>query len=133
MVFIIIGLLVWALIRGYEYNRKTISSGPKEVLIVAQWFNQQIPPSQRGEVVAARKPHIAYYMGLDFKRIPYVNTYSELIEQLKSKEVDYLFFGIMEAGTRRAFQFLLDPSQPHPGLKPIVYTTRPPSVLYRVE
>ena len=82
--------------------------------------------------MAARKAHVAYYLDMDFKLLPMANSYEELITKLKESQVDYLYFGIAEAGLRREFEFLIDPKDKHPGLEVVVYFKDPPSVLYRV-
>jgi hypothetical protein len=64
--------------------------------------------------------------------MPMADSYEEFIKKLKEANVDYLYFGIAEAGLRREFQFLIDPKGNHPGLEVVVYFKNPPSVLYRV-
>jgi hypothetical protein len=125
-------LLVFSWMRSYSFNQKNIRSGPRELLSIAQWFDKHISETNRGSTVSARKPHIAYYLGLDFVRIPFTHSYRELIEELKKKKTDYLYIGMIEASTRRELQFLLDPGRTPPELRPVVYTRIPPSVLYQI-
>jgi 4-amino-4-deoxy-L-arabinose transferase-like glycosyltransferase len=129
---VLIFMIAFTLFRSYRFNSKNISSGPKEILSVAQWFEKYVPKDRKGQTVSARKPHIAYYLGLKFVPLPFVNSWEELIAELEKKGIDYLYIGVMEASTRRELQFLLDPSHAPPELSPIVYTKVPPSVLYRI-
>jgi uncharacterized short protein YbdD (DUF466 family) len=86
----------------------------------------------KGKIVAARKAHVAYYLGMKFQLMPMADSYDEFIKKLREEHVDYLYFGIAEAGLRREFQYLIDPKKNHPGLQVVVYFENPPSVLYRV-
>ena len=103
------------------------------MLALREWYEENIPDSQKGKNVAARKAHVAYYLDMEFKLMPMADSYEEFIRKLKEENVDYLYFGIAEAGLRRELQFLIDPKSKHPGLEVVVYFTNPPSVLYRVE
>ena len=69
---------------------------------------------------------------MDFVLLPMADSYDELIEKLRQKNVDYLYFSSIEAAMRREFQSLLNPKSSHPGLKVVVYLNNPPAVLYRV-
>lgn len=129
---VLIFLIAFTLVRSYRFNSRNINSGPREILSVSQWFKKHIPENRRGQTVSARKPHIAYYLGCKFVPIPFVNSWEELIAELKKKKIDYLYFGVMEASTRSELRFLLDPRQSPPELSPIVYTKVPPSVLYQI-
>jgi hypothetical protein len=64
--------------------------------------------------------------------MPMADSYDEFMTKLRKENVDYLYFGIAEAGLRRELQFLIDPRNSHPGLEVVVYFTNPPSVLYKV-
>jgi len=120
-------------VQAVQANRAAIDSGPKEVLAVADWFRLNVPPAERGRRVAARKPHIAYYMGLKHLSLPVAETEADLHAALKRQGVDYLYFGGSELATRRSLMRLIDPSRPHAGFRMLVYTMDPLSVLYQVE
>jgi hypothetical protein len=129
---LISGLIVYTLVNAYTFNSKNINSGPTELLVLRDWYRENVPDNKKGEIVAARKAHVAYYLDMKFQLIPMADSYNELIRKLREKDVDYLYFGIAEAGLRREFQFLIDPKGVHPGLEVVVYFESPPSVLYRV-
>ena len=129
---LLIGLIVFTLFKSYSFNSKNINSGPTELLTLREWYKENVSPEMKGKTVAARKAHVAYYLNMDFKLMPMADSYEELISKLKENKIDYLYFGIAEAGLRRQFQFLIDPKGNHPGLEVVVYFKNPPSVLYRV-
>jgi len=126
------GLIVFTFVKSYSFNSENINSGPTELLALQEWYEENVSPDMKGKTVAARKPHVAYYLEMDFKLMPMADSYEEFIKKLKEADVDYLYFGIAEAGLRSEFQFLIDPKDNHPGLEVVVYFKDPPSVLYRV-
>ncbi|PYS27564.1 MAG: hypothetical protein DMF75_20145 [Acidobacteria bacterium] len=129
----LVGLAIYTGFNSYDINRQQISAGPKEVLAVADQFKAKIPSDKRGRLIAARKPHIAYYTGLEYVPLPFASSPEELIQQLKNQKVDYLYFGPMEYSMRPDLRVLIDSTQSWPGLKAIVASEYPLSVLYKVE
>lgn len=125
-------LLILTLSNSVTFNSSRIDSGPVELLTLRDWYQTHVPESEKGKKIAARKPHVAYYLNMDFYLLPLVNTYPALIDSFKKHDVDYLYFSPIEAGMRREFQSLLNPKSPHPGLKTVVYFNNPPAVLYKV-
>ena len=126
------GLIIFTFVKSYTFNSQNINSGPTELLTLHNWYEQNVPAEKRGKIVAARKAHVAYYLDMKFQLMPMADSYEEFISKLREKNVDYLYFGIAEAGLRREYQYLIDPKQNHPGLEVVVYFQDPPSVLYRV-
>jgi len=131
--FLLSGLILFTFISAYSFNSENINSGPTELLTLRDWYQEHVPDSQKGKIVAARKAHVAYYLDMKFKLMPMADSYNEFLKKLREENVDYLYFGIAEAGLRRELQFLIDPKSKHPGLEVVVYFTNPPSVLYRLE
>ncbi|MCH6573821.1 MAG: glycosyltransferase family 39 protein [Bacteroidetes bacterium] len=129
---LVISLIVVNLAKSISFNSARINSGPQELLVLQDWYDENIPESERGNKIAARKAHVAYYLGMDFVLLPMANSYEELIEKLRQNNVDYLYFSPIEAAMRREFQSLLNPKSSHPGLKVVVYFNNPPAVLYRI-
>ncbi len=126
------GLIVFTFVKTYSFNSENINSGPTELLTLRDWYEENIPQKEKGKTVAARKAHVAYYLDMDFKLMPMADSYNEFMNKLRNENVDYLYFGIAEAGLRSELQFLIDPKRNHPGLDVVVYFTNPPSVLYKV-
>ena len=130
--FLLTGLIVFTFVKSYSFNSENINSGPNELLTLRNWYQENVPDEMKGKIVAARKAHAAYYLDMDFKLMPMADSYDEFMTKLRKQNVDYLYFGIAEAGLRRELQFLIDPKNNHPGLEVVVYFTNPPSVLYKV-
>jgi hypothetical protein len=129
---ILIALMAVTLAKSISFNSARINSGPQELLVLREWYEENIPESERGKKIAARKAHVAYYLGMDFVLLPMAKSYEELIQKLRQNNVDYLYFSTIEASMRRELQSLLNPKSNHPGLKVVVYFNNPPAVLYRV-
>ncbi len=129
---IVISLITVTLAKSISFNSSRINSGPKELLVLQDWYDTNISESERGNKIAARKAHVAYYLGMDFVLLPMASSYEELIEKLHQNNVDYLYFSPIEAAMRREFQSLVNPKSIHPGLKVVVYFNNPPAVLYKM-
>jgi hypothetical protein len=129
---LMVGIIAFTFAKSYSFNSRNINSGPTELLVLRDWYEENVPLEKRGKTLAARKAHVAYYLDMDFKLMPMTDSYEEFINKLRESNVDYLYIGTVEAGLRREFQFLIDPKNSHPGLEVVVYFNNPPSVLYRV-
>ena len=130
---IIIFITLFTFTKSYSFNASRIDSGPKEILQLRDWYFANVPVAERGKTIAARKPQIAYYLKMNFNVIPLADNYQDFLNKIKKEKDDYLYFGIMEAQTRPALRGLLNPKNNFPGLRPIVYFSNPPAVLYKVE
>jgi hypothetical protein len=129
---VVVVLFLLSLFNAYGYNRNRISAGPKEIHRVAEWFKGTLPEEDRGRRIMARKPHIAYYLNLDFSSIPMVKSHRGLITILYKRNIDYLYFSGVEAAYRPALKYLLYPGEETPFLKPLFTLSDPPAVLYQV-
>lgn len=126
-------LIGWTAVVSYDYNKVNIDSGPKEIKVIADWFNANIKDTDESKIIVCRKPHIAFYINKTMKYFPYVESWEELERETKKINASYFFYGIFEANMRPQFQQLLNPRTAPPWLEPITYTVNPPSVLYRVK
>ena len=133
IILILLFVTLFSFARSYAFNDSNINSGPKEILETRDWYFANIPESERGKTIAARKPHIAYYLNMKFNLIPLADNYVEFLDKIKEEKDDYIYFSYYEAQTRPALQGLLNPEYYFPGLTPIYYHTNPPGVLYKVE
>ena len=129
---IAISLIAVTLAKSISFNSTRINSGPQELLVLQDWYDKNIPESERGNKIAARKAHVAYYLGMDFVLLPMANSYEKFVEKLRQNNVDYLYISPIEAGLRKELKSLLNPKSSHPGLKVVVYFNNPPSVLYKI-
>jgi hypothetical protein len=109
---------------------------------VAEAFRENVPPGQRGKVVAARRGYFGYFAGLETIAIPTAHSYADLIAYLRENDADYLFFSFYAADTRPELASLSNADAPHPGLRAMMSTSRgtdqtgrtvPYAVLYQVE
>jgi hypothetical protein len=98
-----------------------------EVHLIAKSYDKPLPEGSR---VLARKPHIAWFLGAEYARIPLLDSIDELPEIARSHYAKYLFVSSIEAGLRRPLIPLLDPRNAPPYLRPIVATRGRPAVLY---
>ncbi|NUN68788.1 MAG: glycosyltransferase family 39 protein [Bacteroidetes bacterium] len=130
---IALALIVWTFVTSYDYNKTNIDSGPKEIKVIADWFNANVKDTDPAKIVVCRKPHIAFYIDKTMKYFPYVTGFDALERETKKLNASYFFYGIYEANMRPEFQSLLDPGRAPAWLEPITYTVNPPSVLYRVK
>ena len=130
--FIVSLMVILTLSKSISFNSSRINSGPKDLIELKDWYNKNIPIEMRGKKLAARKPHAAYYLGMQFYLLPAADSYSEIIEQLKKNNVDYLYLNPTETGLRREYQPLLNPEKELQGLKTEIRLNNPSSVLYKV-
>lgn len=133
----ILGIVIFVLLAlsaydTFAYNAEIINSGPREILKIRDWYNTNIPAIERGKRIAARKPQVAYYLDMKLDVIPVVDNLEELLNFLKKKGDDYLYFSWEEAGTRPELKYLLDAGPEVPGLERLYSITEPPAVLYKV-
>lgn len=130
---LLIGLCIYSFSNSYSFNQQRINSGPKELLLLRDWYHKNISSNEAGKKIAARKPHVAYYLDMKFYLMPLENSYESFLEKLKKDSVDYLYISPIEAASRPQFRPLLDPNSNHPGLSTVVFLRNPPSVLYKVK
>ncbi len=126
-------LLLIGIPRTITYNRQAIVAGPEEVLKIANVFAPPGDSSVQGQIVIARKPHIAYYLGMKFQQFPFVDSFEELFEQCRAMNVSYLYFSDVEEKLRPQFRDLLHPEKALPWLKVVAQVTDPSAVLYKIE
>ena len=107
--------------------RGLLASSPDEIRMIADVAGSRIP---EGERIMARKPHIAWYLGLDMARIPMVRGIDDLRDAARNLHTKYLFVSGIEAALRRPLIPLLDPRNAPPFLNPLAATRGRPAVLY---
>ncbi len=126
-------LIVWTALTSFGFNRKTIASGPLEVEKAAAWYRQNIPPGERGKILLARKPHLAYYTGMEFRMIPLADSVDDLQEKVQRLQGDFLFVSPIEIFYRENLKGLLDPKNAPGSFIPVYRDANPPAVLYRIK
>ena len=122
-------LLLWGgIATAKEEVAKLIDTQPSEVAAIARAVGRSLP---EGSAVLARKPHIAYFTGTEFVRIPFMDRIEELPAIALQHHAQYLFVSAIEAALRPPLTPLLDPRNAPPFLKPIAAVSgAAPAVLY---
>jgi hypothetical protein len=116
-----------------EMIKKDIQNQPMDILYIAEQFKSKFGDSEKGKIIVARKPNIAYYLGMEFKPFPLVNNYEQLKSELKKLNASYLYYSWIEYYFRRDFEGLFNYTTPPPFLEPIAVSENPPAVLYRIK
>jgi hypothetical protein len=130
--FIVLALLLTSLADSYSFNSKNISSGPNEMLSIRDWFRNEYHGRYDNAKILARKPHIAYLLGMQFYPFPMIDDYDSLLAVMRRDSVRFLYYGNLEVGLRPQFLHLLDVDTTHAGLRLLCATSPPPAVLYEV-
>ena len=122
-------LLLWGgIATAKEEVAKLMETQPAEVGAVARAVGRSLP---EGSAVLARKPHIAYFTGTEFIRVPFLDRIEELPGIALQHHAQYLFVSAIEAALRPPLTPLLDPRNAPPFLKPIAAVSgAAPAVLY---
>ncbi len=113
--------------------KNDLENQPFDILYIANEFKSKFGDSERGKIIVARKPNIAYYLDMEFKPFPLVNNYDQLFEELKKLNASYLYYSWIEYYLRRELSGLFNYTSPPPFLEPVAISENPPAVLYRVK
>lgn len=113
--------------------KRDIDNQPFDILYVREQFKAKFGDSERGKIIVARKPNIAYYLDMEFKPFPLVNNYDELYAELIKLNASYLYYSWIEYYFRRNLEFLFNYSSPPPFLEVVAISENPPAVLYKVK
>jgi hypothetical protein len=121
--------LVWTI----SYNSRKINSGPNEILTISNWYKSRNLNEVSEPIIAARKPHIAYYLNMKFVLLPFADSFEDFHKKLEQQKVNYLYLNVSELGTRSDLHYLIDTSKVFNGLSLIYYSKDPNQILYKVE
>ena len=133
-IFTIISILIYiSLCWSFSYNMRKINSGPNEILTISNWFNNKYKNKINGATISARKPQIAYYLGMKFKLVPQADSYSSFYHKLKSDHINYLYLSKIELFTRTDLYYLIDTTKTFYGLKRLYFSSKSNCILYKVE
>ncbi len=113
--------------------KNDLENQPFDILYIANEFKSKFGDSEKGKIIVARKPNIAYYLGMEFRPFPLVNNYEQLFEELKKLDATYLYYSWIEYYLRRELSGLFNYTSPPPFLEPVAISENPPAVLYRVK
>jgi hypothetical protein len=118
-----------AIMASVKVQARVIDQLPTEVLTAAKTLRELRRP---GDVVIARKSHIAYHGGVEPMAFPFADSLTNLADFAREHKIRWLYFSWPEAETRPALWFLLDTTSHVPGLTPRVVTRPHPAVLYEI-
>jgi 4-amino-4-deoxy-L-arabinose transferase-like glycosyltransferase len=126
-------LIAWVALVSFRFNARNIASGPLEVKKAASWYQKNIPPIERGKILLARKPHLAYYTGMEFRMIPLAESMDDLQDKAQKLQGDFLFISPIEVFYRENLSGLLEPKNAPRSFIPVYRDAHSPAVLYRIE
>lgn len=104
------GVVMWARVRAQ------LAHEPLEVRVAAETLRRIAPHGGR---IMARKPHVAYFAGMDLVPLPQVDTFMDLFTAARATRADYLFYSGIEADLRSQFWLLEVKGIQLPGLEVI--------------
>jgi Flp pilus assembly protein TadD len=111
-------LFVAAAVPTTTHVRHVLASAPHETREAGALLHAIARPGDR---VMARKPHVAYFAGMDFVALPAVFDLADLAATARASGARYLFFGALERSMRPQFALLADSGVALPGFEPIAY------------
>ncbi len=122
-------LLVPALRTSVRVQRRALSQLPVEARVLGERAKAWTRP---GERVYARKPHFAWYAGLEATAFPFVDSLPALADRARRDGVRWLYFSWPEAEMRPELAWLLDTTSAAPGLAVRATSAGNPAVLYEI-
>lgn len=125
-------LVAWTALASFAFNRKNIASGPLEVAKAAAWYQRNVPPGERGKIMLARKPHLPYHTGMEFRMLPLAESPADLEDKVRQLPGDFLFISPIEVFYRENLKGLLEPKNAPGSFIPVYRDDNPPAVLYRI-
>lgn len=129
-------LIIFNLYNSVKSVEKEINVGPTEILTIRDWVEKNNLKDVLGKLIIGRKPHIAYYLDMNFLVTPFVNNYDEYFKNVKDNNVDYIFISEKEAGyleDENLKNKLLNYKNPPNELEIVTYTESPIAILYKVK
>jgi len=132
-------LIVWIFLNLFslpkisDMIKKDLENQPFDILYITEQFKSKFGDSEKGKIIVARKPNIAYYLDMEFRPFPLVNDYEQLFKELKNLNASYLYYSWIEYYFRRNFESLFNYTSPPQFLEPVAVSENPPAVLYRVK
>jgi hypothetical protein len=122
-------VLVAALSVTRAFANRTIAQLPVETLEAAERVRPYLRP---GDKVMARKPHFAWYAGLQPLTLPLTDSLSQWADAGRRMGARWIYFSWPEAEMRPKFEWLLDTTSAAPGLTVRAATRHWPAVVYEI-
>ncbi|MBK9334699.1 MAG: glycosyltransferase family 39 protein [Ignavibacteria bacterium] len=133
---ILFALVFLSFYTSYNIAKKDINNVPVEILAVKDNVEKLNEESIAGKSVMARKPHIAYYLNMNYVVMPYAENYLEFIQIVKNSNADYVFVSEKEgliSSNEDLRKNLLSIESPPIELEVITSTSEPVTILYKVK
>lgn len=109
-------LIVLSAIAAAGEARKVLSDPPEETRTAGELLRTIGRP---GERVMARKPHVAWFAGMEYVPIPYTETFTDFLAEADKAGTDYLFISPIEVDQYQQLSVLADAGVSLPGLVPL--------------
>lgn len=120
---------------GWTSTRATIAeiTTPQEYLGLLKDMGEAVKRdgAQPTDILAARKPHAAYFAGTEYRMFPDAATIPELISKCRDLGIDYIVYSGVEASQWPQLDGLVDLNAEFNGLKLVYYNRF--GVVYAVE
>ncbi len=124
-------LIVAASLTGaaFHLSSEAITSEPRYLLEIADFLKHHSVP---GEVIVARKPHLAYLSGL-VNTFPFVHTAGAYLREARARGARYVVYSAPEAERWPGLKSLGDPGAAPAGLKLVYDHPASQTLIYEVE
>lgn len=129
-------LIAYNLYTSYNHVKEEINLGPMEILTIKKQVENNKSYDLSGKIISSRKPHIAYYLGMESRVTPFVESYEEYINYVRANNIEYVYISEREADyltDENLKQVLLDYANPPADLEIVTFTLNPIAVLYKVK
>jgi 4-amino-4-deoxy-L-arabinose transferase-like glycosyltransferase len=103
-------------VAGSKDIAQSLDDAPVETVEAARVLRSVGTPDQR---VMARKPHVAYFAGMQHVPMPQIGGYQAFLAEAREAHADYLMISPIEITLRPRLALLLDSDLSIPGLRPI--------------
>lgn len=133
IIFLIMGFSFYT---SFKVSKTEINSGPYEILKIKEWADDNYKDLLAGKSIMARKPHIAYFLDMNYTPTPFAEDYSSFLNNLKQSQSEFVFVSEQETAYLPSVELqkiLLNYSSPPKDLEVITYTTNPTAILYKVK
>ncbi len=111
-------LIVLSAFAAFGEARRILADPPEETRIAGELLRGVGRP---GERVMARKPHVAWFAGMEYVPIPYTEKFTDFLAEADRAGADYLFISAMETGQFQQLSVLADSGVSLPGLVPLAH------------
>ena len=122
-------VLASALVGAQAFTARVLMQLPIETRDAAEQVRPYLRP---GDKVMARKPHFAWYAGMQPLTLPLTDSLSQWADAGRRTGARWIYFSWPEAELRPQFEWLLDTTSATPGLTVRAATRHWPAVVYEI-